>query len=93
MTDLAPEPALRPAGAPDPGPAAEFRASLRSWLEAEVTDEIVRLGQAMPTGEDLEQYRKWNNRLADGAGPHRRGRPSTEAVTPASTSSWPTSRR
>jgi alkylation response protein AidB-like acyl-CoA dehydrogenase len=65
MTDLAPEPALRPAGAPDPGPAAEFRASLRSWLEAEVTDEIVRLGQAMPTGEDLEQYRKWNNRLAD----------------------------
>ena len=65
MTDLAHQPVPRPAGPPDPDAAAEFRASLRSWLAAEVTDEITRLAQGMPTGEDLESYRQWNNRLAD----------------------------
>jgi alkylation response protein AidB-like acyl-CoA dehydrogenase len=65
MTDLAHQPVPRPAGAPDPDPAAAFRASLRSWLAAEVTDEITRLALGMPTGEVLEAYRQWNNRLAD----------------------------
>jgi hypothetical protein len=65
MTDLAHQPVSRPAGPPDPDAAAEFRASLRSWLAAEVTGEITRLAQGMPTGEDLESYRQWNNRLAD----------------------------
>ncbi len=65
MTDLAHQPVPRPADPPDPDAAAEFRASLRSWLAAEVTGEITRLAQGMPTGEDLDSYRQWNNRLAD----------------------------
>ena len=69
---LSPEaPGLPSTGGPATEPAAEapstaaFRAELCGWLERELTDEVVRLGQGIPEGEDLVAYRHWNRRLAD----------------------------
>jgi alkylation response protein AidB-like acyl-CoA dehydrogenase len=60
-------PGFPPTGGPTNGArsTAAFRAELRGWLARELTDEVVRLGQGIPEGEDLMAYRRWNRRLAD----------------------------
>ena len=58
MTDVA-DPPIPATGSGDPSgtdPAASFRAELRRWLARELTDDVVRLGQRMPEGEDLDAY-------------------------------------
>jgi hypothetical protein len=66
MTDLADRPI--PATGAEPtadDPAGAFRAELRTWLAHELTPDVVRLGQGWPGDEGLEEYRRWNRRLAD----------------------------
>jgi len=45
--------------------AASFRASLRSWLDDNVTADVVEAGKARVTAENLESLRAWSRRLAD----------------------------
>jgi alkylation response protein AidB-like acyl-CoA dehydrogenase len=52
---------------PDTGgePAGAFRAELRSWLDAELTPEVVEAGRHGPDEERLALLRSWNRQLAD----------------------------
>src|SRR5437764_18070 len=50
-----------------PAEAEAFRAEVRGWLDANLTDEVTALeGSVMdPDPETLERLRDWNRRLAD----------------------------
>ena len=67
MTDLGdpPIPGAEADEASGDDPAGALRAELRAWLEHELTDDVVRLGQGIPEDGDLAAYRRWNRRLAD----------------------------
>ncbi len=46
-------------------PAGTLRRSLRAWLAAELTPEVVAAGTGAPDEERLDVLRAWNRRLAD----------------------------
>ncbi len=48
-----------------PDPAAEFRRSLRNWLDDHLTPEVTQAGQRSPEESDLELLVEWNRQLAD----------------------------
>lgn len=45
--------------------AEELRAALRGWLDEHLSDEIVALGQVLPTDATIDALRAWNRQLAD----------------------------
>ena len=66
MTDLAASTGVDADTGTDPGASASgFRASLRGWLEAELTPEVLDAGRHAPRDDNLEVLRAWNRRLAD----------------------------